>query len=485
MSVKTRFINTLIDTDELYQTAPCGYFSLSPDGTLIKINQTLLAWLGYTEEEMIGEKFTMLLSRGGQVHFELFFWPLVNVTKTVKELSYEIVRKDGSSLPVLLNATAKMTPGNKIAVVNAAVTDITERKSYELELLKAKKIADSERKRLEFMADLTPEMIWTATASGSVNYVNARFCTYFHCERTDTRAAFILSKVHPGDVRELLGQWQHSLVTGNILQKDVRLMNRSGYYEWHAVKAALFVDEKGGGTNWFGSCSNIEEHMDQLRKKDEFISIASHELKTPVTSLKAILQVLDRIKDENASPALAGLITKANRSILKVHTLIDDLLNASQMKDGELEFNKTRINLSELIGDCVHHVRIDKRYEIVTSGDTSLTVLADEGRIEQVLTNLITNAIKYAPESLVIAVHFEQHSENVRVEVRDQGPGIPADRIPHLFERYYQVNTSGSTYSGLGLGLFICSEIIKRHGGRIGVESTEGTGSTFWFTLPV
>jgi PAS domain S-box-containing protein len=482
--MENELLNSLIDAEQLYEFAPCGYFSLAPDGTIIKINSTLLKWLGYKQKELLDQKFSTLLSKGGQMHFEMFFWPMAGVNKFIKEFNYEILRKDGSSMAVLLNASSLLGENNTLLAINAVLTDTTERKSYEKELLHAKKIVENEKKRLQFMADLVPEIIWTATEKGNIDYVNARFCQYFNCTGTDTRSSFILSKVHQDDLKELLQVWYKCLATGENLQKEVRLINRDGVYEWHLLKSALFLDEEGNMTNWFGSCANINEHVKALNKKDEFINVASHELKTPITSLKAVLQLLDRMKHDPSHKMVPGLIEKANRNIDKINSLVDDLLNASQMNHGHLHLNKSLFILADLIGDCVHHIRIEQQYEITTEGDVTLQVFADEGRIEQVVTNFITNAIKYAPGSKRIFITLKTDGANIIVEVTDNGPGIAPEKIPYLFDRYYQVENKGSKYSGLGLGLFICSEIIKRHGGEIGARSVPGEGSTFWFSLP-
>ncbi|TSJ36537.1 PAS domain-containing protein [Mucilaginibacter corticis] len=474
----------IIDLEELYQQAPCGYFSLSPSGHIMKINRTLLDWLGYEQAELLDHKFSGLLSKGGQMHFEMFFWPMATVNKGVKEFSYEVLKKNGEGLPVLLNASAKLDQSKRLVAVNVVLTDITERKSFEKELLLSKKSAENEHKRLQFMADLVPEIIWTATPDGYIDYVNARFCQYFDCNGQDTRVSFIMSKVHADDRRALLADWRASMRTGEAFEKRIRLVDRDGLYEWHLLKAALFLDEEGQLTNWFGSCANIQQHVLDMKKKDDFINIASHELKTPITSLKGLLQILDRMKGDLSNKMVPGLIDKSNRNVNRINNLVADLLNASQLNDGQLHLNKSQFNFAELIGDYVHHIRIDRQYEIITEGDRSITVLADEGRMEQVLSNLITNAIKYAPDSMQIVIRLSRTPQGILLEIVDSGPGIPPEKLPHLFERYYQVSSQSAQYSGLGLGLYICAEIIRKHGGEIGAQSVLGEGSTFWFTLP-
>ena len=484
MSSKKNILETLIDTDELYHTAPCGYLSLSSKGEILKINKTLLGWLDYSEEELLDTRFTSLLPKGGQMHFEMFFLPMVTVKGGIKELSYEILKKNGDRLSTLINANTILNGDGGIRAINVVVADVSERKTYEKELLKAKRYAENEQKRLEFMADLAPEIIWTASSKGRINYANARFCQYFNCEKQEIRSLLILSKIHNEDLRILLRSWCKSQSTGTEMNETIRLKNGDGHYEWHRLKAVLFVDNNGDRTNWFGSCTNIEDHILKLKKKDEFINIASHELKTPITSLKAILQLMQRMKAET-SERMSGLIEKANHNVLRVTQMVDDLLNASQMNDGQLKLEKSSFNVAEMIGACVHHIRIENNYQVNTIGDASIEVIADEGRIEQVVSNFITNAIKYAPQSNLINIKVERIPDFVRVEVIDQGNGIQSDKIPYLFDRYYQINTTGGKYSGLGLGLFICAEIIKQHGGAIGAESKIGEGSTFWFTLPL
>jgi signal transduction histidine kinase len=137
-----------------------------------------------------------------------------------------------------------------------------------------------------------------------------------------------------------------------------------------------------------------------------------------------------------------------------------------------------------MLQECCGLVRNNGEPELIVEGDEGLQVTADDDRIEQVIINLLNNALKYAPASKKIFLIAEQEGESVKVSVKDSGPGISPDKIPYLFDRYYRADYTGQQYSGMGLGLYISREIILRHNGKIGVDSEVGTGSTFWFTLP-
>ncbi len=221
-----------------------------------------------------------------------------------------------------------------------------------------------------------------------------------------------------------------------------------------------------------------------LKEKDEFINVASHELKTPVTSLKASMQLLDRMKHAPSPAILSKLIEQSNKSLHKLNGLISDLLNTNRIAQGQLQLNKTNFTVRDMIDDCCSGIHDAGKYQFSLEGDMAFQVFADEQQIEQVMVNLINNAIKYAPDSKGIIIRAERMTTTLKITVGDKGPGVPAEKLPYLFDRYYRGDYSGIQYSGLGLGLYISSEIIKKHGGEMGVESELGKGSTFWFTLP-
>lgn len=252
-----------------------------------------------------------------------------------------------------------------------------------------------------------------------------------------------------------------------------------------SINAAPLLDENGQIIGGIGTFMDVTQRRKSIQHKDEFISVASHELRTPVTTLQASLQLLSRMKDNPSPVMLPKLIDQANKSVNRVSILIEDLLNATKLADGQLHLNKTVTTLSVLLKDCCNHVLTGQTHYLTTSGDMDLQANIDADKIDQVVVNLINNAVKYAPHSNEIIINVAREGNFARISISDVGPGIPPEKLPHLFDRYYRVDSSGKQYSGLGLGLYICAEIIKKHNGQIGADSEMGKGSTFWFTLPL
>ncbi|MEJ6979080.1 PAS domain-containing sensor histidine kinase [Pedobacter sp. P351] len=261
------------------------------------------------------------------------------------------------------------------------------------------------------------------------------------------------------------------------------LVRKDGSMVWVHVTSVLFKDE--GETYGYTLLEDITRQYQEKLKKEEFISVASHELKTPITTMKASLQLMNRmIGDEKDFPSkILKLSQDAEKYTAKLSHLVGDLLNLSNFEQGQMTLNKTMFKLSDLLDECCHHVRLEGRYTIAFKGNQFVEVFADKYKIDQVLVNLVNNAIKYAPDSTEIIIKVDSLKNFHRISVIDKGKGISAANIPHLFERYYQVNKKGKN-PGLGLGLYISAEIVRSHEGEIGVKSELGNGSTFWFTIP-
>ncbi|WP_158795489.1 ATP-binding protein [Pedobacter sp. L105] len=255
--------------------------------------------------------------------------------------------------------------------------------------------------------------------------------------------------------------------------------------KWLRVTGKMFFDDGNKPAHFSGIIMDITDRKLEEQRKDDFISVASHELKTPITTLKGSIQLLRRMKDRAPKEVLSDLIEQANKSMDKVNGLIDNFLNVNLLSDGQIPLNKKTFTVSEMLDGCCNHVRSAGHYELILEGDRELQVFADQDRIDQVVVNFVNNAVKYAPLSTKIYLIIEKFGQMVKISVKDTGPGIPPEKVGHLFGRYYRADYSGFQYSGLGLGLYISAEIIKRHDGEIGVDSELGKGSTFWFTLPL
>lgn len=291
--------------------------------------------------------------------------------------------------------------------------------------------------------------------------------------------------LHPDDRQHLLSSYLSAVKRQDRFTKEFRVLNNKNEYCWLLAKGFPRFLPDNNFVGYIISCMDITELKEAEQRKDDFISIASHELKTPLTTLKGSLQILDKMKDRFDSKQLSNLIDQANKGMDKITDLVNDLLNTSRTREGFLPLNKTTFNVANMLNKCCNHVRAEGKYHLVFEGDTALQIFGDEARIEQVVVNFVNNAVKYAPESKDIFLKAEKVGNMAKISVRDTGPGIAKDQIPRLFERYYRANHSGTKYSGLGLGLYIAAEIIKRHGGQIGVDTEPGKGSTFWITLPL
>lgn len=345
-------------------------------------------------------------------------------------------------------------------------------------------LAASER-RYRSILNALPQIAWTSTQEGEISFFNQRWYDYTGFNVEQTKQIGWKEVLHPEDVQPSTSAYQKIVATGQPGEYEIRKKGADGQYRWHLLRIQPMRNEFGRIEHWVCTATDIDAIKQLQQQKDDFISIASHELKTPITSLKASLQLIDKMKDNPSKEMLPRLILQSRKSIQRVSTLVEDLLNVSRLQQGEIHLNKAPFILSQLLNSICNPISIMGKHKIHIVGDLELIICADEHRIDQVVTNLVNNAVKYAPESETITLTIQEEGPMVRLSVTDAGPGIPEDKIPHLFDRYFRVDASGYHASGLGLGLYISSEIIRRHGGEIGVNSELGKGSTFWFAIPV
>ncbi|MBS1524907.1 MAG: PAS domain S-box protein [Bacteroidetes bacterium] len=344
---------------------------------------------------------------------------------------------------------------------------------------------EKSRHRFKIFLDSIPQIAWASAATGEVEYYNQRWYEYTGLSFEETKSWGWKQVIHPDDLSHNLENLASIIQSRQPGEFEIREKGLDGVYRWHLVRMSPIFSPEGKLEQWIGTATDIDELKKLQQQKDDFISIASHELKTPLTSLKATIQLLYRMKDEPSAEKFQKLIEQANRSAHKMSGLVDELLNVHRIRERKLPLQKRWFILSELVNACCNHIAIAGRQQIVILGDKTLQVYADEPAIDQVIVNLVNNAVKYAPGSREVRIVIGKAGDSVKLSVTDTGPGISPEQLPFLFDRYYQGGKQDYRNPGLGLGLYISSEIIKRHDGEIGVESEPGKGSTFWFTLPV
>ncbi|WP_431217273.1 sensor histidine kinase [Puia sp. P3] len=297
-----------------------------------------------------------------------------------------------------------------------------------------------------------------------------------------SKAEFPLT--HPDDP-DLSRQWgENGEFRKSARDGDSRAKDRRGGIPLSFV-AGDPCQGRGLITKWVGTFTDIEDQKQAVRKKDEFISIASHELKTPLTTIKAYVQLLDReIEDPDPNKLY---VTRALLQVKKLDDLIVDLLDLSKIESGKLKFNKKLFRVDAMLSNAIDMIRQTyPDYQIVRHGEAGIELYGDEMRIEQVVINYLTNAVKYSPDNKEIHVDaYIDDDDRLYVRVRDFGIGIRKDHQSNIFSKFYRVEESANRFQGLGIGLYICAEIIRRHEGEYGVESEPGEGSTFFFSVPV
>jgi hypothetical protein len=358
--------------------------------------------------------------------------------------------------------------------------DITEEKNYQQKL-------EEREQKFRLLADSMPQFVWTGNAEGTLNYFSKAVYDYTGLSEEQLQAKGWLQIVHPDDREENMNAWMHSINTGTDFIFEHRFQRNDGEYRWQLSRAIPQRDAAGNIQRWVGTSTDIQDIKEQEQQKDFFISMASHELKTPITSIKGYVQLLQMTYESGADTFLKNSLKVIDKQIISLTTLISDLLDVSKIKSGSLVLNKQHFQVTEMIQEVINQIQhIHPDYEIQFTNIVPADLYADKERMSQVLINFLTNAVKYSPNAKRITVTNAIEGSNLLVAVQDSGIGISKADQEKIFERFYRVEGKNEkTFPGFGIGLFIASEIVRRHHGKIGVRSEPGKGSEFYFTVPI
>lgn len=333
--------------------------------------------------------------------------------------------------------------------------------------------------------DANPNPILITDTSGRIYYVNPAWeiQTGYTLDRVKgENPRFLKSGKTPRKVHALL--WK-SLTKGQTFTTREVVNKKKNGEEFQAHATYFPIIKDGKPIFYVQMLHDISRTVELEKQKDAFIGIASHELKTPITTLFAYAQILQKRLTQKGDEKDVTLLSNIIRETKRLTALIDDLLNVSRLESGKLAFQPEVFNLNQLVQQVVEDItHTTESHTINIDGSIKGSVIGDKNRIEQVLINLLTNAIKYSPQADRVIVHLANQKNHAVVSIQDFGLGIAKEDQPHIFKRFYRTkDKEDGKITGFGLGLYISSEIIKRHKGKIWVESKKGRGSIFSFSL--
>jgi two-component system CheB/CheR fusion protein len=396
------------------------------------------------------------------------------------DIEFRIIWPDQSMHWILSKANVNSRRENRPDTMMGINIDITERK-------RAIEALQESEKRFHNMSDNAPVMIWMTDQQKRCNFLNKTWLLFRGRTMEEESGEGWYDGIHPDDSGKFREVYNTAYNNRHEFKIDYRLRRYDGEYRWVMAHGLPRYTTNDTFTGYIGTCIDITERIDLERQKDDFMGIASHELKTPVTSIKAYAQILQQkfqMANDTTSSAMLG---RLDNQIDKLTGLINTLLDVARIQSGQMDYDSHFFDVREFVTEIVEEMqRSTPKHQLATTLEASGMIFGDRSRIAQVLSNLISNAIKYSPNSDKVVIHVTKDSNNFIFAIQDFGVGIAKDMQDKIFSRFFRVSeASGNRVSGLGLGLFIASQIVKQQGGNIWLESDPEKGSRFFFSLPV
>jgi two-component system CheB/CheR fusion protein len=354
--------------------------------------------------------------------------------------------------------------------------------------VKAKELAQENEHRLLLAAEATGIAFWSLTVGDAAFTHTQQLAEIFgHSPGSPITLADVRKQVHAEDMENVVVKaYQQALTEGSYFY-EVRIFWPDNSMHWIRTKGIVQYNKNKEPIRMLGTIVDItESKRDEIRKND-FIAMASHELKTPLTSLKAYLQLMETKLSGTTDPFVKTAVVKSGNQVNKMTALIHGFLDLSRLEPGKLKLNWTTFDICLLIEEVLTECRIlSNTHSLRFESSGELNINADRGKIGQVISNLVNNAIKYSPKGSYVIIQCEANDSDLMVSVTDEGIGIKPKDQEKIFQRFYRAEEELSKHiSGFGIGLYLSSEIIQRHKGKIWVKSAEGEGSTFYFSLPL
>jgi PAS domain S-box-containing protein len=469
-----------------------------PDNPIIYANLAFLEMTGYSRDEVIGHNCRFLQKEDREQPERKIIKEAV-VHGESCQVRIRNYRKDGTAFWNELYMSPVKNNDGELTYFIGVQNDVTRRTHAEEELKRyqeimksqidqrTKSLVDSEE-YLNSIIQTVRESLIVLDVDFKVLSVNEHFLKTFRVTRGESEGR-ILFDLGNGqwDIQALKELLNTILPTSNPVEdfevehefpnigKKLMLLNAHRIELEGQYKDRILI-----------AIEDITSRREIEQRKDDFLSIASHELKTPLTTVKGYIHMLNRYMPENAEERYRVLVEKTAAYVTRLNNLITELLDVSRIQTGNIELHKAAFDFDRMLTDTVEGLQAaTKSHQITIEGRAGTLILGDESHLIQVMNNLLSNAIKYSPESNQILVYVNQVSDYLKVSVTDYGMGIKKEDQSKIFDRFYRVSEIQQRFPGMGIGLYVCDQIIKNHGGTLWVESEEGKGSTFSFTLPL
>jgi two-component system, NtrC family, sensor histidine kinase KinB len=467
---------TAVTLRTLIDTLPVGVVVSDITGELTLLNPVALAIFGGKLGNAYGTEGVALRHLDGSpfAAAELPLPRALELGEETREVQLALYRTGGDDAILSVAAAPVRSPGGQVVGAVSVFSDITE--SYQVNLA----LRESEA-RYRRIVETAGEGVWVLDADHNTVFVNRRLAEMLGCSAEEMRGQPLLAYVAP----EARGAaFTHLRRRGPGTQRDFQFRRPDGSTLWAILSTTAIVDSGGRYGGLLAMVTDITERKRAEQTRDEYLGLISHDLRQPLTVISGMAEWLYADLQRREMTREAGAAERILKSGQRMATMIKDLVESVRLESGNLELHKERTDLARLLRDTVDHLGSEKERVRLLAPETSRPVLVDPARLERVVVNLLSNALKYSPAERPVTLSLVTRSAEVVVAVQDEGVGIPVAEQGHLFERFYRASTCQKS-EGLGLGLYIARLIVEAHDGRVWVESEQGRGSTFFVALPL
>ena len=473
----------------LWQNAPVAVAHNSPDGRFQYVNNGFCELVGYSAEELLTLTWQQI-THPDDVALDVALGRKVIAGEMPHyTMRKRYVRKDGSAIWVSFFGNFVLDEAGQVRQGVAAAIDITAQRSAE------EKLRDSEQ-RFRELANNIDQLVFTCTELGVGDWFNDRLRDYTGLTFEELRGTGWFKALHPAHVERVSAGIQRCIGSGEPWEETFPLRGTDGEYRWFLSRAAPIRDGDGRITRWLGTNTDVTELRrleealkESSRRKDEFLAMLSHELRNPVAPIRNAAELLSRLVSGNERESqMVGIIQRQAQHLSR---LLDDLLEVARITQGRIELRLEILPLAECIElalETVEPLIRERGHKLIVRHEPrGVHVNVDRARIVLCIANLLSNAAKYTPSGGRISVQSHADDHFATLEVIDNGVGITADFLPHIFDLFVQGEQSlDRSRGGLGIGLAICKRLVEMHNGNISARSSgEARGAAFIIKLPL